>query len=151
MSAGDVPVRIEIERPPLSNYVMRNDRTTPLTLVSYRDPARQTRVEYAPSSAFEDGEIPLAVSLQQSLLVFSVAARVAESEWDAKSALFELDQVVRGLDVRVHVIWESHTEIWACHAGGRAPAGERTYADLRDHDPVWDVSLPCHPVPTITV
>jgi hypothetical protein len=144
----DIPIRIEVVRPSTTPLVFRNDRSTPLTLVAFREPARQTRVAYAPSSAYEDGEIPLAVSLQQSLLLFSVAARGAASEGAAKSALVELDNAVTGFAVAVHVVWEGLTEVWTCHAGSRAPADSRTFSDLRDHDPVWDVSLPCHPVPT---
>lgn len=146
---SDIPIRIEIVRPSMTPLVFRNDRSTPLTLVGFREPDRQSRVTYAPSSRWEDGEIPLAVSLNQSLLRFSVAARGAASEAAAKNALIELDNAATGFAVAVHVVWEGLTEVWTCHAGSRAPADDRTYSDLRDHDPVWDVSLPCHPVPTV--
>lgn len=144
-----IPLRIEIERASGGPLVIRNDRTTLLTLVSLREPARQSRIAYAPTSNYAHGEIPLAISLQQSILLFEVAARGAESESAARAALIELDNATFSLSVAVTVIWEDFTETWACHAGSRSPASDRTYADLRDHDAVWAVSLPCHPVPTI--
>jgi hypothetical protein len=145
-----VPIRIEIERPPADPLAISNDRTTPLRLVGLSEPARQPRVWYAPTSRFEDGELPLAVSLQQATLRFEVAARGAASEAAAKAALVDLDNALTGFAVAVHVVWDtSFTEVWTCHAGSRTPVGERTHVDIRDHDPIWDISLPCQPVPTV--
>lgn len=143
-----VPIRIEIQRTAGGPLVIRNDRTTALTLVSLREPARQPRVGYAPTSRYQDGEMPLDMSLQQSLLLFDVAARGAASESAAQAAYAELDAAMFSLNVPVHVVWEDHTQVWTCHAGSRTPAADRDYVSLRDHDAVWSVSLPCHPIPT---
>jgi hypothetical protein len=143
-----VPIRIEVHPAVGAPVVIRNDRTTPLTLVSFREPARQPRVEYAPTSHWQDGEMPLSLSLQQSLLGFDVAARGAASESAAQAAYAALDTATYSLAVPVHVVWHDHTQIWTCHAGSRTPATDRDYVNLRDHDAVWSVSLPCHPIPT---
>lgn len=143
-----VPVRVEIYRPAGGPLVIRNDRTTPLTLVGLREPARQTRIAYAPASAWMPGEMPLAVTWQQSLLGLEVAARGAATESAAQAALAELDNAVLSLGVPVHVVWHDHTQVWTCHGGSRTPSTDRDYVNLRDHDPVWSVSLPCYPIPT---
>lgn len=143
-----VPIRVELYPAGGSTLVVRNDRTTPLTLVGLREPARQTRIRYAPSSDWVDGETPLSISRQQSALQFDVAARDAASESAAQAALAELDAAMFSISVAAHVVWHDHTQVWACHAGSRAPSATREYTDLRDHDAVWAVSLPCHPVPT---
>ncbi len=145
---SDIPIRVEVHPLTGDPFIIRNDRSTALTLVGIREPARTTRVTYAPTSDFEDGDIPLAVTRGLSALQFAVAARDAESESAAQAALAALDDIVLALSVAVHVVWHDHTQVWDCHAGRRTPASDREFADLRDHDPVWSVELPCQPVPT---
>ncbi len=143
-----VPISIEIPRSVGDPLIIRNDRTTPLTLVGFREPARQSRVRYAPTSDWADDEMPLSLSRQQSLLLFEVAARDAASESAAQVAYAELDAATFSLSVPVHVVWHDHTQVWTCHAGSRTPIADREYVDLRDHDAVWAVSLPCRSLPT---
>jgi hypothetical protein len=148
MTTGLIAVRIEIERPSTDRLVIKNDRTTPLTLTSLREPARQSRVGYAPTSDWQDGEAPLSVSWQQSLLGFDVAAREAATEALAQAYIDELAAAVHPLEVVTHVFYEGGLErIWRGHGGSVAPTVDRDYVNLRDHDPVWSASLPCHPIP----
>jgi hypothetical protein len=143
----DIAVRVEVERADATRLVIKNDRTTPLTLVSLREPALQSRTTFAPSSAYVV-DVPLATTWQLAALTFDVAARDAASETAAQAAVFDLGVALAPLSVLVHVFYEGGLErIWRCHGGGVAPADERSYADLRDHDPVWTASAGCHPIP----
>lgn len=145
--SGDIAIRVEIERSGADRLIIKNDRSTPLTLVGLREPARQARVT-AVSSAYVPGEFPLAVTLQQSMLGFDVAARDAATEAAAQESIDELSNAVLPLEVLIHVIYgDSFERTWLCHGGSVVPAGERDYVDLRDHDPVWATNVPCHPIP----
>jgi hypothetical protein len=146
--SGDIAIRVEVERPaPADRIVIKNDRTTALTLVSLREPSLQQRVTFAPQSSFVVDK-PLATVWQTSVLGFDVAARDAASETAAQAAVLELSAALAPLAVLVHVFYEDGLErVWQCHGGGVAPAVDRDYVNLRDHDPVWSASLPCHPIP----
>lgn len=143
-----IAVRIEIVRPdPAEPLIIKNDRTTPLTLISLQEPARQSRVGYAPSPAWRDSETPLSTTWQQALLGFSAAARDSASETVAQGLFDELADAVHPLVVPVTVFYEGgFSRTWACHGGSVVP-DERDYVNLRDHDPACAVSIPCHPIP----
>jgi hypothetical protein len=143
-----VAVRIEIERPtPVERLVIRNDRTTTLTLVGLREPSRLARTTFAPSSRYVIDK-PLATVRQRSALGFDVAARGAASEAAAQAAIDELAAALLPVRVMVHVFYEGGLErIWQCSGGGVDATDERDYVNLRDHDPVWAATAPCHPIP----
>lgn len=143
-----IAVRIEIERPEMARLIIKNDRSTPLTLVGLREPARRARVTYAPTSDWVHGEAPLSTTWQQSLLGFDVAARGAASEAVSQGLIDELATALLPLSVPIHVFYEGGLErVWTCHGGDVSPDVERDYVNLRDHDPVWAASAPCYPIP----
>jgi hypothetical protein len=146
--SGDIAIRVEVERPaPAERIVIKNDRTTPLTLVSLREPALQQRVTFAPQSSYVSDK-PLATVWQTAALEFDLAARDAATEAAAQAAVLELSVALAPLSVLVHVFYEGgHERIWQCHGGGVTPAVDRDYVNLRDRDPVWSASAGCHPIP----
>lgn len=151
MSVGDIPWQISFDRTgmdPDEPLVIKNDGTTPLTLVAYREPAIQTRVRNAPTADDTHGEQDLAWSYQDTLMLFSVAARDAPSEAFARAAIAELVAAISRLAYPVAVTPnDAPVETWR----GKqpitvSPGDARLYHDLRDHDPVWNVSCTCYPV-----
>lgn len=144
-----VPFRITINRADmdLPALVLRNDRTTPLTLTRYREPSMVPRITSAPRSAWIPGDIPLAWTWQESQLLFGVAARDATSEAAARAAIADLTAAVARLSYQVTVTpVDANPETWVCRAGSVEPAADRDYADLAHHDPEWIVSMPCNPI-----
>jgi hypothetical protein len=121
--------------------------TTPLGVTTYADPAIQPRVQYAPTSPYLHGDTPLSWSYQESLLSFSVVAMDPASEAAARALIETLRAAVSRLSFTVTVnVNGAGDEVWRCHAGSVTPAGGRGYVDMRDHNPVWSVTIPCYPV-----
>lgn len=146
----DIPVQVSIDRTllTLSPLVIKSDRTTSLTLVGYREPARQKRMNYSPGSDYLHGETLLSWAYQQALLVMRVAAQGAATEQDARDAVAELETALEQFHFDVAVtVNDASAVTWRCDPGSVVPADDRQYVDLRDHDPVWNVSIPCYPVP----
>lgn len=146
----DPAFQISIDRAglELAPLVLKNDRTTSLTLTWYREPAMQARIKYAPSSAHVHGDVALAWAWQQTILPFGVAARGAATEDAARAAVSELVAAITQMqyDVTVTPAAGATPEVWRCDPGSVTPEGDRTYVDLRDHDPGWSIAIPCYPV-----
>ena len=124
-----------------------NDASTALKVVSYREPAMQARIRYAPTSDYEHGDIPLAWSWQQTLLSFEVTTRGATTEAAARAAVAELVAAVARLSYSVTVTVDGAApETWACNPGTVAPRDDRNRVDVTHHSSVWVVTIPCHPV-----
>lgn len=120
---------------------------TGLGIVNYTEPAMQSRILYAPSSAYIPGDVALAATWQQTSLNFDVVAPRVSTETQARAAIAELLTAIYRLQFPLTVsVSDADGETWTCDAGSVAPLGSRTYVDLRYHGPVWGVSIPCHPV-----
>jgi hypothetical protein len=146
---GDVDGQISIDRSSLSltPLVIKSDRTTGLTLVSYREPAMQPRIKYAPTSDWQHGDLALGFTYQQVVLSFQVAARTAASEAVARSAIAELVAALGRLSYLVTVtLAGAPAETWTCDPGAVVAVDDRQYADLAHHDPAWQISIPAYPV-----
>lgn len=121
-----------------------------LGVADYREPERVARVTYAPTSRHEHGDMPLAMSLAQSVLGFDVFPTAA-TESAARALHTELSNAItQGLEFPVTVtVGDAPAETWTCNPGFIAYPNGRTFVDLRDHNAIWSVSLPCYPVPVI--
>lgn len=125
------------------------DTVTALGITAYSEPAIQTRLNYAPSAGFTHGDSLLGWSYQQTSLVFSVAAINAASESAAKALIDALRAAVTQFSYNVTVnVNGAGNVVWACDPGTVTPAAERTYADLKNHNPEWVVTIPCYPIPS---
>lgn len=125
------------------------DDANDLGVSDYREPARSARVTWAPTSAFEDGDLPLSMTWAQSSLDFD-AFPSASTEASARALYAELVAAIsQGLEFPVTVtVGDAAAETWTCNPGSISYASGRNVVDLRDHNAVWSVSIPCHPVPT---
>lgn len=149
MRAVDIPVQISIENTPTA-YVIESDRSTPLTLTAFTEPVMKPRIRYATDATDRHGAVALGWAWEQTFLTFSVAARDAASETSARAAIATLRALLARLRYTVTTqIDTSPAEAWLCDPGSLTPAGGRSYADLRHHDPEWTVQIPCYPVRTI--
>lgn len=142
---------ISIDRTSLSLPALEmsgNDgAATPLKVTTYREPAMQARVKYAPSSEYEHGDVALAWSWQQTVLSFEVTTRGAATETAARAAVAELVAAVARLSYTVTVTPDDAApETWACDPGTVAPRDDRSLVDLTHHSSVWVVTIPAHPV-----
>lgn len=124
---------------------------TVLSVTNFQEPAKAPRVRYAPPSDFSHGDVPLGWSWQQSLLSFDVAPFDAD-EGAGRAAIEELEGALSRLSFEVTVeVNDAPARTYVCTVGAVMPNGPRTFVDMRDSDPVWTVTIPCHPVPTIGV
>jgi hypothetical protein len=141
---------ISIDRASLSTtplVMSGNDgAATSLKVTTYRAPAMQARIRYAPSSEYVHGDTALAWSWQQTILAFEVTTRGAATEAAAKAAVAELVAAVARLNYTVTVTEDGVAETWACDPGTVAPRDDRNRVDLEHHSTVWSVTIPCHPV-----
>jgi hypothetical protein len=135
----------------LPALVLYGHGTTPgLAVESYTEPAMRPRVAYAPDSDWVDGSMPLSMTWQESLIGFTVFADEATSEAQARMWIAELVRALGRLRYTVTItVGDAPAETWTCAPGTVTPAGGRTLASLRDHDNVWEVSIPCQPIRSI--
>lgn len=120
---------------------------TVLGVTGYREPARQTRVRYAPPSDFTHGDVALGWNWQQSILSLTVRG-LGATEAEVKAAIAELEAAVARMPYEVTVtVGDAPALVWTCDPGQVIPVRERTYTDLRLATASWSVEIPCHPVP----
>lgn len=125
-----------------------NDATT-LGITAYTEPAREQSVEWAPDSRYVHGSVALSSRLPQTILNFDVGTDLASTEAAARTLIEALRTAAGQFSYDVTVTVDgAPAETWAC-APGSVGAGVRTYENLRSHNTVYPVSLPCHPIPTI--
>lgn len=133
---------------PSTPLFIASDRSTDLVLTSYTEPALVADITYAPSSAYVDGEIALATRYAQTGLAFVIGAPDPDSEAQARAALAELADALNRLEYDLTETIDDAVRTWHCLPGSITPMGPRTYRNLRDHRPQWQVSIPAYPIPT---
>jgi hypothetical protein len=122
------------------------DDATALGIADYTEPAIQQRVKYAPDSDYVHGSTALASSLQQTMLNFDVSTDLAASESAARALIAELRTALGQFSYNVTVTVDGSTaEVWACDPGSVGTVS-RTFENLKSHNAVYPVSIPCHPV-----
>lgn len=152
---ADPTLTISIDRTSLdlAAFVLTgHDAAHDLAITDYQEPAMAPRNEYAPTSPDVDGEMPLGWSWQQSILGFSVVKDDAVTEAAMRTKIVELVAAVARLSFTITVtVSDAPAETWTAQgAGSVVPVGGRTYEDMRHHDPVWSVSIPVHPVRSVS-
>lgn len=116
---------------------------------SFQKPGMVARVTYAPSPAYQHGEIPLAWSLQQGLLNWTAFPDVG-TETEAQALYAEIWEAATQWPSYLVTTVEDDApaETWTCYPGSVEPEA-RTRANLLDHDTVWAIALPCYPVSAV--
>jgi hypothetical protein len=137
--------RTSLTREPL---VIASDRSTDLVLTSYIEPALVPTIGYAPSSSYQHGETALNWRYAQTGLAFIVGPPDAETETAARVALADLVEALARFSYEVTETIGGAVRVWKCLPGSITPAGPRTYRNLRDHRPQWQVNIPAYPIPT---
>jgi hypothetical protein len=125
-----------------------SDDANPIGVTNYSDPAMQSRVRYAPTSEFVHGEQPLGWTLQQTILGFDIVTDLAGSEAASRSLIADVRAAITQFAFTVTVaVEDAPAEVWSCNPGSMSLTNPRSYYDLRDHNPVWSVTIPCYPIP----
>jgi len=123
------------------------DDGTVLGCSGYQEPAMQPRVDYFPTSVFQDGDDPRGWSWQQSILGWDAFPAVATETLSRAQHAEIVAAITQALKFPVTVtVGDAAPETWTCNPGSVVYATGRTFADLSYHNPVWAISLPCHPV-----
>lgn len=132
----------------LAPLVMGADMFAELAIVSYTEPSIVQRTRFAPTSAFQHGDMPLGSTLDNTTLQLTVGPQDAATEQDAQDAIDELVVALSRLTYEVTVTTNGATpQVWTCYPGGLVPAGPRTFQNLRAHRPIWQITIPAHPIP----
>lgn len=137
--------RTSLSLPPL---FIASDRSTDLVLTSYTEPPLVTVVRYAPTSNDIHGEIALGWRYAQTGLAFTVAAPDPQSEQTARTAIEDLAEALARLNYGITESIDDAVRTWSCVAGSIVPTGPRTYRNLLDHRPQWQVTIPAYPIPS---
>lgn len=132
----------------LPALVIKNDRTTPLGITRWREPAMMPRVTRSPASAWIPGDgVPLSSTWEETVLDFDVKPVSPASEAAARTLVAELVQALARLTYDVtHTVADAAPEVWSCRHGSVVPIGDRGYVDMKRHDPVWRVNIPAYPI-----
>jgi hypothetical protein len=148
---GQLTISIDRASLALPALVLLGHGTTPgLAVEGYTEPALRPRVAYAADSDWVDGSMPLSMSWQESLIGFSVFPDEAASEAQARLWVAELVQALGRLRYLVTItVNDAPAETWTCAPGTVTPSGARSLMNMRDHDQVWEVSIPCQPIRSI--
>ncbi len=117
-----------------------------LGVTNYREPQLQPRLRTVSADDIH-GERTQAWSWQQTILAWDVVTDASATEAESRALVAEIRAAVSRLSYAVTVTVNGATaEVWSCTVGSANYTGDRTYADLVDHNPVIAVSIPCHPV-----
>jgi len=153
----DTSLVISIDRTGMAGspaaLVFRGTRGTgSLGIVGYTEPAEEPLNRYATKSDYDDGQEPRGATMLNSILGLDFTTDAAASEAASRLLIAEVRLAIRRLRYAVTVTTAGATaEVWAVRGyGSLTPAGPRSYADLKGHNPVWSLSLPVNPNRTIT-
>lgn len=121
-------------------------------ITDYTEPAEVPQNLYATKSDYEDGQEPRGATMLNTLLGWDFTTDVAASENASRLLIAEVRLAIRRLRYAVTVTTAGASpEVWLVRGyGSLTPAGSRTYADLKRHNPEWSLSLPINPNRTIT-
>lgn len=118
-----------------------------IALLSYREPAMQTRLSLAPQSRLIHGDQLLGWSWQQTLHQFQVATIGAASESVSRGLIAGLVAAISQTSFTLTVSPNgAPDEVWDCQPGSLVPDSDRGPIDLRRHEPTWTCSIPAYPV-----
>lgn len=139
--------RSSLSLSPLVMSATRSDATD-LGVVSWREPAMQSRLILAPESRLIAGDQMIGSTLQQTLLSFQVMPLDAASESEVRTVIEALmTAVCRQPSFTVtDAISGAPDRTWSCNPGSVIPDSDRSLVDLKHLVPVWSVSIPAYPI-----
>jgi hypothetical protein len=141
--------RVSLPGSPSPLVLSGSDDANEIGVVAYAEPAIQSRVGYAPDSAWIHGSQALSSSYQQTILGFDVVTDKAASEAASRALIGDLREAISQFAFTVTVTVDGATpEIWSCNAGSIIANEARTYPNIGNSNPVWSVTIPCYPIPT---
>ena len=148
-----VSLTISIDRTSMSLTPLlltgHDDASRVLSVSDYSEPPLQARITYAPDGDAH-GSMALGWSYQQTLLGFSVFKESAASETAARAAIAELAAALGRLSYTVTItVGDAAPETWTCDPGSIAPAGGRSFNDLKTYDNAWAVTIPAYPIRSV--
>lgn len=150
---ADIPVTVTIDRTSLSKAALvisgANDGTT-LGLTACQPPSKVARITYAPDHPDMDGSVALSATWQQALLGFNVVTDQAPDEATVAAQIAELTEALSQFGYLVTTqVGNAPAEVWSAQRGSIALASSdgRAFSDLRDHNPVYSVTIPVYPIP----
>lgn len=118
-------------------------------ITEFTPPGLIMRTTRAPSP-FIDGDGPvIAASAQEAMLGIS-AFPLVSTEADRQAAVLALRDALRRYAYTVTTTEGSAApQTWKASPGSVVPVGSRTFADLMTSQPVYSITIPVHPIPTI--
>lgn len=126
-----------------------DDPARDLSVTSYRDPAMQARITYAPTGDHH-GDVPLSWSYQETVLAFNVFDELSDTEDAMRLKVAELVEAVGHLSYTVTItVDDASAETWTCRPGAVVAADDRTSTDLQTNRPVWTVAIPAYPIRSV--
>lgn len=122
-----------------------DDPDRPLGINDYVQPATQSQI-VAIRDDHLHGEKPLRWSYGQAMLQWNTFP-VAATETVAQALLVEIRAALGRLRYEITTqVSGAPAETWTSYAGSVVPTG-RTLENLTHHDPIWAITVPCHPIP----
>jgi len=126
-----------------------NDTTRSLSIASYREPAMQPRINYAPTGDAH-GDMPLSWSYQETVHALNVFDEGSTSEATTRAKIAELVAALGRLTYPITVpVDGASAETWTCRAGAVVPVDDRTSTDLQTHEALWAVTIPAYPIRSV--
>lgn len=123
---------------------------TPLGVTGFAPPGKVARITYAPDHPDMDGSVALSATWQQALLGFNVVTDQAPDEATVAAQIAELTAALSQFSYLVTTqVGNAPAEVWSAQRGSIALASSdgRAFMDLRDHNPVYSVTIPVYPIP----
>lgn len=126
-----------------------DDPSRVLSVSTYREPAMQPRINYAPTGD-DHGDTPLSWSYQETVLAFNVFDEGGASEATMRAKIAQLVAALGRLTYTATItVGDADPETWTCRAGAVAPVDDRTSFDLQGHRPMWAVTIPAYPIRSV--
>lgn len=121
---------------------------TDLGVISWSDPPILRLNTYSPDVPYLDGSTALSWRRQQTLVNAQVAPFGAANEAEAEALVAALDAAISRIGFTVTRNRNGVEKMWRCDAGSLTPNGATTKVTVdRPWVTVYDLSIPCFPVP----
>lgn len=126
----------------------RLDDDPELGITDFREPASEPIVVYADRATNQHGSIATEWSYPDILHAWSFVPRVAnETELEVQTALIRafLGRLRYAITITKA---DAPPATWSCKPGSLTPAESRTRLNITRSNPVWDITVPAHPIRT---
>lgn len=122
-----------------------------LGITAYREPSLEPNITYSPGAGNQHGGgTPLEWAYKETILAWDFVTDASASEAESRALVAQVAAFLARLRYSITITAAGASpETWVCRPGSITPAASRSRIDLTDSNPVWQASVPAHPIRSV--